>query len=53
LSGLAFEDCYRQRVQVEIQDLHVDFIDSENLKINKKATGRPQDLADLENLSLP
>jgi hypothetical protein len=53
LSGLAFEDCYRQRVQVEIQDLHIDFIDSENLKINKKATGRPQDLADLENLSLP
>jgi len=28
----------------------VDFIDVENLKKNKKATGRLQDLADLEKL---
>jgi hypothetical protein len=27
-----------------------DFIDIENLKKNKRATGRPQDLADAENL---
>jgi hypothetical protein len=52
LSGLAFEDCYPKRVQVEIQRVQINFIDIENLAINKKATGRPQDLADLENLSL-
>jgi hypothetical protein len=28
----------------------IDFIDIENLKKNKRATGRPQDLADAENL---
>ena len=32
------------------QGLHIDFIDIENLKKNKRATGRPQDLADAENL---
>jgi hypothetical protein len=30
--------------------VNVDFIDLANLKKNKKATGRHQDLADLENL---
>lgn len=53
LSGLTFEVCYPERVQVEIQGVLIDFIDLENLKTNKKETGRPQDLADFENLSLP
>jgi hypothetical protein len=51
LNGLVFENCYPERVQVEIQGVLIDFIDIENLKTNKKATGRPQDLADLENLT--
>jgi hypothetical protein len=50
LTGLRFDDCYDQRVEVEIQGVHMDFIDIENLKKNKRATGRPQDLADAENL---
>ena len=50
LKELKFEDCYKTRVEVEIQGLHIDFIDIENLKKNKRATGRPQDLADAENL---
>ena len=50
LKDLKFEDCYKTKVEVEIQDLHIDFIDIENLKKNKRATGRPQDLADVENL---
>ena len=53
LSGLTFEACYPERVQIEIQDVLIDFINLENLKTNKKETGRPQDLADFENLSLP
>jgi len=51
LKGLMFENCYPERVQVEIQGILIDFIDIENLKTNKKATGRSQDLADLENLT--
>ncbi len=50
LKGLKFEDCYKARVEVEIQGLHLHFIDIENLKENKRATGRSQDLADAENL---
>ena len=52
LKGLVFEKCYPERVQVEIQGVRIDFIDVENLKTNKRATGRPQDLADLENLAI-
>ena len=50
LTDLKFEDCYEAKVKVEIHGLHIDFIDIENLKKNKRATGRPQDLADAENL---
>jgi predicted nucleotidyltransferase len=50
LEGVDFETCYEVRVEVEIDDVTVNFIDLENLKQNKKATGRLQDLADLENL---
>jgi hypothetical protein len=50
LKDLQFEDCYKLRVQVEIQGLYITFIDIENLKKNKRATGRSQDLADVENL---
>ena len=50
LKNLKFEDCYKTKVEVEIQGLHIDFIDIENLKKNKRATGRLQDLADAENL---
>ena len=50
LKDLKFEHCYKAKVEVEIQGLHIDFIDIENLKKNKRATGRQQDLADAENL---
>lgn len=50
LKNLKFEDCYRSKVNVAIGDVKVNFIDIENLKKNKLATGRPQDLADAENL---
>ena len=50
LKEMKFEDCYKARVEVDIQGLKINFIDLENLKHNKRATGRPQDLADAENL---
>jgi len=51
LPGVNFEECYASRVQVEVDQVLVDFIDLENLKKNKLASGRLQDLADLDNLS--
>jgi hypothetical protein len=48
--GVEFDDCYNNKIQINIQGLDIDFIDLENLKKNKKASGRLQDLADLENL---
>jgi hypothetical protein len=48
--GVDFETCYSSRVEAVIDDVTVSFIDLENLKKNKLAAGRLQDLADLENL---
>jgi len=48
--GVDFDTCFTARVQTEIDGLQVNFIDLENLKRNKKAVGRHQDLADIENL---
>lgn len=48
--GVEFGSCYLSRVQVVMDGMPASFIDLENLKKNKRATGRLQDLADLENL---
>jgi len=50
VTGLDFEECYETRVNIEIRGSKIDFIDLESFKKNKKAVGRYQDLADLENL---
>lgn len=50
LPGVDFPPCYKERVHIIIEDTEIDFIDLENLRKNKKASGRSQDLADLENL---
>ena len=50
LSGVEFDAWYADRVVVELEGTAVNFIDLENLKKNKQASGRYQDLADLENL---
>ncbi|MCB9076805.1 MAG: hypothetical protein H6631_04385 [Anaerolineaceae bacterium] len=51
VEGVDFESCYSSRVVTTIDNVPMNFIDLENLKKNKKASGRLQDLADLENLS--
>jgi hypothetical protein len=48
--GVDFESCYHSKIEVIINEVPVQFIDLENLKKNKKSSGRLQDLADLENL---
>jgi len=50
IPGVDFPSCHRDRVDVETDGVRVSFINLENLRKNKKASGRPQDLADLENL---
>ncbi len=50
VSGVEFNDCYEKRIETEIDGVTVNFIDIESLKINKKASGRLQDLADIEAL---
>ncbi|HEX6648282.1 MAG TPA: hypothetical protein VF075_02040 [Pyrinomonadaceae bacterium] len=50
LSGVSFEQAWSTREQGEIDGLTVPFISKEMLKRNKSASGRSQDLADLEHL---
>lgn len=48
--GVEFRECYEKRDETEIEGVKLPFIDLENLKRAKKASGRLQDLADIENL---
>jgi hypothetical protein len=48
--GVDFAQYYASRIEFEIEGLNISVIDLKNLKKNKKASGRLQDLADLENL---
>ncbi|MBI4647325.1 MAG: hypothetical protein HY738_12245 [Bacteroidia bacterium] len=50
ISGVTFEECYKNRVIETIEGLEINIINLEHLKINKKASGRLKDLNDLENL---
>ena len=50
LKGVNFKECYSSKVKVMVEGTRINFIDLENLKKNKKAVGRHQDLADLDEL---
>ena len=50
IPGLDFADCYPRRVEAKIGSLMIPFLSLEDLKANKRATGRPKDLQDLEEL---
>ena len=51
LAGIVFNDCYRLRITEKIDNITVNFIDRKSLIINKRASGRHQDLADAESLA--
>lgn len=51
--GVDFASCYANMIEVEIDGLTINLIDLADLRKNKSATGRAQDLADLENLPTP
>jgi hypothetical protein len=48
--GIDFQTCYDSKIEVILNDVPVKFINLDNLKKNKLASGRLQDLADLEKL---
>lgn len=50
IDGVKFDECYKNKNTVQIENTPVNFISLSDLKKNKKASGRLQDLADLENL---
>jgi hypothetical protein len=50
ISGVEFDECYAKRVIDLVDDVEVNLISLEHLKINKRASGRYKDLNDLENL---
>jgi hypothetical protein len=51
ISGVKFDECFGQRIEEMIGGLRVCFIDRENLLLNKRAAGRPSDLADIDALT--
>ena len=50
LDGVRFSDCHRRVVVTELDGLFVPFIGRDDLITNKRASGRPQDLADVAAL---
>lgn len=51
LSGMNFEQCFKERVETILDGLKVNFIDLESLRRAKRLSGRPRDLDDLDQLS--
>jgi len=49
-SGVDFETCWDERVEVMLDELCVPFIGREGLIKNKVSSGRPQDLLDAKDL---
>lgn len=50
ISGVEFEESYASRIVDILDGIEVSIIDLLHLKINKKASERLKDLAELENL---
>ncbi|MBF0216405.1 MAG: nucleotidyltransferase [Candidatus Omnitrophica bacterium] len=50
IDGVEFSDCLKRKKNVNIDDLEISFISFDDLILNKKATGRYKDLADIDNL---
>ncbi len=50
IDGVHFNDCYPNRKIINIDGLSIDFIGYADLIKNKKASGRHQDLGDIDNL---
>lgn len=52
LKNLSFDECWERRDTALISGIETYFISIDDLIINKRTAGRPQDLIDVENLEL-
>jgi len=50
ISGVSFDECFKERIVDEIDGIEVNIISLNKLKVNKKASARYKDLDDYENL---
>ena len=50
ISGVAFADCYKSRLVANWDEAAVSIISLPMLKLNKRASGRPKDLEDVQQL---
>ena len=50
LTGLTFDQVWRDRIRRPFGELEVDFIDRASFLRNKRATGRLKDLSDIEGM---
>ena len=50
ITVVEFEDAWNDRVQHRVESVDVAFLGKASLIKNKRATGRPKDLLDLESL---
>lgn len=50
ISGVDFDSCYNRRGTARFDDIEVDIIGLDDLKANKRASGRTNDIDDLANL---
>ncbi len=48
--GVTFDDCYQRKSQLIIDDIPINFINLDDLKASKSATGRLKDLTDIDML---
>ncbi len=50
IDGVTFDECFKNKREVTIDDLTVNFIGYNDLLKNKRKSGRPRDIDDLDNL---
>ncbi len=50
IDGVRFDTCFKNRVIADFGDFKVNFISKGDLLINKRSSGRPQDLVDFDKL---
>jgi hypothetical protein len=50
ISGVGWDEAWKTRIEVNFDGFEIPVIGKDALEANKKATGRPQDLADLARL---
>jgi predicted nucleotidyltransferase len=50
IDGVTFEECFKNRKEVLIENIQVNFIGYNDLLKNKKESGRPRDIDDIDNL---